>query len=362
MSDPMPPLDKKPSLRYADAGVDIDAGNAFVERIKTAVTSTTRPEVMGGLGGFGALFRANFSSMKEPVLVSSTDGVGTKLLLLQTYDRPEVAGIDAVAMCVNDIAAQAAEPLFFLDYLASGKLDETTLVGVIEGIAKACRICGCALIGGETAEMPGMYAPKHYDIGGFSVGVVDKPNIIDGSTIVEGDVMLGLASNGAHANGFSLIRKLLDIRHEKNPDWANDILPDGTPVLDALLAPTTLYVPAVKAMLAANISVHGYAHITGGGMFDNIERILPDGLAATIDCSAWSAPPIFKYLLDVADITQDECYRTFNMGVGFVVILPALIAEHAISVLKEADETVFHIGHITRRNNAPAVTLLHNEV
>ncbi len=355
----MSQVENKPRLRYADAGVDIDAGNAFVDRIKTAVASTTRPEVIGGLGGFGALFRADFSAMKEPVLVSSTDGVGTKLLLLQTYDRPQVAGIDAVAMCVNDMAAQAAEPLFFLDYLASGSLDEATLVGVVEGIAKACRICDCALIGGETAEMPGMYAPKHYDIGGFSVGVVDRANIIDGSTIDDGDVILGLASNGAHANGFSLIRTLLDIRQQKQGDWTADVLPDGTPVLDALLAPTRLYVPAVKAMLAANIMVHGYAHITGGGMFDNIERILPAGVAATIDCTAWSVPPVFDYVLDVADVAQDECYRTFNMGIGFAVVLPASVAEQAKEVLTQAGESVFQIGHITVRNDCPAVTLLH---
>lgn len=355
----MSSLPNKPNLSYADAGVNIDAGNAFVDRIKTAVASTTRPEVLGGLGGFGGLFRADFSTMEEPVLVSSTDGVGTKLLLLQMHGRPQVAGIDAVAMCVNDIAAQAAEPLFFLDYLASGTLDEATLAGVVEGIAEACRTCGCALIGGETAEMPGMYAPGHYDIGGFSVGVVDRANIIDGRTIAEGDIILGLASSGAHSNGFSLIRKLLDVRFETKGDWTQDVLANGTPVLDALLAPTRLYVPAVKALLAAKVLVHGYSHITGGGMFDNIERILPDSLAATVDCTAWPTPPIFDYLLEVADVANDERYRTFNMGIGFAIVLPESSAVHAEAVLREAGEKVFRIGKVSSRGKNPAVTLLH---
>lgn len=334
---------KKPQLTYADAGVNIDAGNAFVRRIRDAVASTTRPEVIGGLGGFGALFRADFSSMSEPVLVSSTDGVGTKLLLLQKHNRPHVAGIDAVAMCVNDMAAQAAEPLFFLDYLATGKLDDETLAGVVEGIAEACRICECALIGGETAEMPGMYAPGHYDIGGFSVGVVDRPKIVDGSTIRDGDVMLGLASNGPHSNGFSLIRKLIEVG---GADIGNDTLSDGRKAIDAVLSPTRLYVPAVKALMAAGVSVHGFSHITGGGMFDNIERILPEGLAATVDVSSWPVPPVFEYLLSFADVARDERYRTFNMGIGFVAILPEAEAEKAESVLTDAGETVYRIGQI----------------
>ncbi|MDQ6979256.1 MAG: phosphoribosylformylglycinamidine cyclo-ligase [Mariprofundaceae bacterium] len=346
---------QKPTLSYADAGVNIDAGNAFVGRIKSAVASTMRPEVIGGLGGFGALFKADFSAMKEPVLVSSTDGVGTKLLLLQQYKRPTVAGVDAVAMCVNDMAAQAAEPLFFLDYLASGTLDEDTLAGVVEGIAEACRICECALIGGETAEMPGMYAPGHYDIGGFSVGVVDRAQVIDGSTIADGDVILGLASSGPHSNGFSLIRKLLELRGD---DWAGDVLSDGTTAVDAVLAATRLYVPAVKAMQAAGVTVHGYSHITGGGMFDNIERIFPADTAATVDISAWPVPPVFEYLLEVADVARNERYRTFNMGIGFAVILPAAAVEQAESVLRQAGETVYRIGTITRRDAAEAVVTL----
>ncbi|MDX8404759.1 MAG: phosphoribosylformylglycinamidine cyclo-ligase [Mariprofundus sp.] len=335
--------DNKPTLTYADAGVSIDAGNAFVGRIKQAVASTTRPEVIGGLGGFGALFSANFKHMQEPVLVAATDGVGTKLLLLQQHGRPHVAGIDAVAMCVNDMAAQAAEPLFFLDYLASGKLDDETMAAVVEGIAEACRVCECALIGGETAEMPGMYAPGHYDIGGFSVGVVDRPAIVDGATISDGDVMLGVASSGPHSNGFSLIRKLIEVG---KADISKDMLSDGRPAIDAVLAPTRLYVPAVKAMLKAGVEVHGYSHITGGGMFDNIERIMPDGLAATVDISSWPVPPVFEYLLGFADVEKHERYRTFNMGIGFVVILSEAEAEKAESVLRDAGETVYRIGHV----------------
>ncbi|MDQ6971105.1 MAG: phosphoribosylformylglycinamidine cyclo-ligase [Mariprofundaceae bacterium] len=340
-------------LTYTDAGVNIDAGNAFVGRIKEAVASTTRPEVIGGLGGFGGLFSADFKGMQEPVLVSSTDGVGTKLLLLQQHKRPHVAGIDAVAMCVNYMAAQAAEPLFFLDYLAAGSLDGETLAAVVEGIAEACRICECALVGGETAEMPGMYAPGHYDIGGFSVGVVDRPKIIDGSTIADGDVMLGLASNGVHSNGFSMVRKLIELGHA---DLDNDNLSDGSKAVDGVLAPTRLYVPAVKALIEAGVEVHGYSHITGGGMFDNIERILPEGLAATVDISSWPVPPVFEYLLSFADVARNERYRTFNMGIGFVAILPESEAAKVTEILTDASEMVYQIGRVHKRHGEP-VTL-----
>ncbi len=353
MSDPSV-SQRRHTLTYADSGVNIDAGNAFVSRIKQAVASTARPEVIGGLGGFGALFRADFAALTEPVLVSSTDGVGTKLLLLQKHNRPYVAGIDVVAMCVNDIAAQAAEPLFFLDYLATGKLDNETLAGVVEGIAEACRICGCALIGGETAEMPGMYAPGHYDIGGFSVGIVDKPKVIDGTTIREGDVMLGIASSGPHSNGFSLIRKLIEVG---GADIEKDVLGDGVKAVDAVLAPTRLYVPAVRALMQADVEVHGFSHITGGGMFDNIERILPEGLAAIVDISTWPVLPAFDYLLAFADVARDECYRTFNMGIGFVAILSEAEAEKAESVLHDAGEIVYRIGHVHTREG-DAVTLV----
>jgi phosphoribosylformylglycinamidine cyclo-ligase len=345
----------KKALRYAECGVDIDAGNAFVSRIRTAVTSTYRPEVLAGLGGFGGLFAADFAAFHEPVLVSSTDGVGTKLLLLQRHERPEVAGQDVVAMCVNDIAAQGASPLFFLDYLASGSMDEEILCRVVEGIAGACRICECALIGGETAEMPGMYAPGHYDIAGFSVGVIEKSQIIDGSSIREGDRILGLASSGPHSNGYSMIRKLLELGRA---DLAHDRLADGSLAIDAVLAPTRLYVPAVRALMKEGVEIHGLAHITGGGMFDNIERILPEGLAATVDVSAWPVPPVFDYLLSFADIERDECYRTFNMGIGFVVILPESAAAEAESVLRETGESVFCIGRVHKRAAGRSVDLI----
>ncbi len=346
--------DNKPSLSYADCGVDIDAGNAFVGRIKTAVNSTMRPEVLAGLGGFGGLFQPDFSGMQEPVLVSGTDGVGTKLLLLQEYDLPHVAGIDAVAMCVNDLAALGAAPLFFLDYLATGALKGETLAGVVEGIADACKTCECALIGGETAEMPGMYASGHYDIGGFCVGVVDKPKMVDGANIAEGDVVLGLASNGPHSNGFSMVRKLLELG---KADLRNDTLSDGSKAMDKVLAPTRLYVPAINALMQSGLTVHGFSHITGGGMFDNLERILSDDLAVTVDVSAWGVPPVFEYLLGFADVARDERYRTFNMGIGFVVIAPEHQADAVTTLLTNAGEAVYRIGHIHRRNGE-AVTLI----
>ena len=346
--------DKKQELSYADCGVDIDAGNAFVGRIKQAVNSTMRPEVLAGLGGFGGLFKPDFSDMQEPVLVSGTDGVGTKLLLMQEYDKPHVAGIDAVAMCVNDLAALGAAPLFFLDYLATGTLKGETLAGVVEGIADACKTCECALIGGETAEMPGMYAPGHYDIGGFCVGVVDKPKMVDGSTIADGDVVLGLASNGPHSNGFSMVRKLLELGEA---DMINDTLSDGSKAIDKVLSPTRLYVPAINALMKSGIEVHGFSHITGGGMFDNLERILSDDLAVRVDVSSWGVPPVFEYLLGFADVEKNEAYRTFNMGVGFVVILPKENAEQVAALLTDAGETVYTIGAIHQRDGE-VVTLV----
>ena len=344
----------KEKLSYADCGVDIDAGNAFVGRIKTAVNSTMRPEVLAGLGGFGGLFQPNFADMEEPVLVSGTDGVGTKLLLLQEYDRPHVAGIDAVAMCVNDLAALGAAPLFFLDYLATGALKGETLAGVVEGIADACKTCECALIGGETAEMPGMYAPGHYDIGGFCVGVVDKPKMVDGANIADGDVVLGLASNGPHSNGFSMVRKLLELG---KADLNNDTLSDGSKAIEKVLSPTRLYVPAINALMKSGIKAHGFSHITGGGMFDNLERILSEDLAVTVDVSSWGVPPVFEYLLGFADVDKNERYRTFNMGIGFVIILPKDQAEAAEKLLTEVGETVYHIGNIHKRSGEPVILI-----
>jgi phosphoribosylformylglycinamidine cyclo-ligase len=353
MSESSAEIDKQ-SISYADCGVDIDAGNAFVSRIKSAVASTTRPEVLAGLGGFGGLFKPDFSNMEEPVLVSGTDGVGTKLLLLQEHNRPHVAGIDVVAMCVNDIAALGAEPLFFLDYLATGSLTGETMAGVVEGIAEACRICECALVGGETAEMPGMYAPGHYDIGGFSVGVVDRPKMIDGSKIAAGDVILGLASSGPHSNGFSMVRKLIELG---SADLENDVLSDGRRAVEGVLSPTRLYVPAVNALMKSSVTVHGFSHITGGGMFDNMERIVSEDLAVTVDVSSWDIPPAFEYLLSFANVERNERYRTFNMGIGFAIILPESEVEKAEAVLKDAGETVYRIGSIHKRSGEP-VTLI----
>jgi len=344
----------KQSLSYADCGVDIDAGNAFVGRIKKAVNSTMRPEVLSGLGGFGGLFKPDFSDMSEPVLVSGTDGVGTKLLLLQEYDKPHVAGIDAVAMCVNDLAALGATPLFFLDYLATGKLAGETLAGVVEGIADACNTCECSLVGGETAEMPGMYAPGHYDIGGFCVGVVDKPKMVDGSKIVDGDVIIGLASSGPHSNGFSMIRKLLELGEA---DLLNDTLSDGRKAVEGVLAPTRLYVPAVNALMQAGADIHGFSHITGGGMFDNFERLLADDLAVSIDVNSWPVPPVFEYLLAFADVARDERYRTFNMGIGFAVIVSESAVNKVEEILKAAGETTYRIGLVHQRD-AEVVALI----
>jgi len=345
--------DKK-SLSYADCGVDIDAGNAFVGRIKKAVNSTMRPEVLSGLGGFGGLFKPDFSDMEEPVLVSGTDGVGTKLLLLQEYDKPHVAGIDAVAMCVNDLAALGATPLFFLDYLATGKLAGETLAGVVEGIADACNTCECSLVGGETAEMPGMYAPGHYDIGGFCVGVVDKPKMIDGSKIAAGDIIIGVASNGPHSNGFSMVRKLLELG---KADLLTDVLSDGRKAVEGVLAPTRLYVPCVNSLMQSGADIHGFSHITGGGMFDNFERLLTDDLAVTIDVSSWPTPAVFEYLLSFADVARDERYRTFNMGIGFAVILAESEAEKVEAILKQAGETTYRIGSVHQRDGE-SVTLI----
>jgi len=342
----------KSSIDYADCGVDIDAGNDFVQRIKSAVKKTTRPEVISGLGGFGGLFAANFKHMAEPVLVSATDGVGTKLLLLQEHQRPHVAGQDVVAMCVNDIAAQGAQPLFFLDYLACGGLDAKTMAEVVEGVADACKTCECALIGGETAEMPGMYAPQHYDIAGFSVGVVDKANIVDGSAVEVGDVILGLASNGIHSNGFSMVRKLLELGHV---DVAQATLDDGSAMIDQLLAPTRLYVPAVNKLVQEKINVHAYSHITGGGMYDNLERLLPKTCMARVDVQSWPIPKIFDYLLQFADVPKAEQYRTFNMGIGFCVIVSEADVEKVSRILEGCGEQVFAIGRIEQRTQETVI-------
>ena len=309
-----------PPLTYRDAGVDIDAGNAVVERIKPLVKRTFRPEVMGGLGGFGALFNLT-GKYREPVLVSGTDGVGTKLKLAQQLNRHDTIGIDLVGMCVNDVLVQGAEPLFFLDYFATGKLQVDTTVAVVGGIARGCELAGCALIGGETAEMPDMYPPGEYDLAGFTVGAVEKSALIDGSRVRAGDVLVGLASSGPHSNGYSLVRKILD---RAGRPLGLDL--GGTRLEDALMAPTTIYVKPVLELLRSH-ELHAMAHITGGGLTENIIRVIPEGLGLSIDSSAWTLPPVFDWLMREGQVTRQEMWRTFNCGIGYVLVMaPAQLA------------------------------------
>lgn len=326
-------------LTYRDAGVDIDAGDALVERIKPAARRTMRPEVLAGIGGFGALFELS-KKYKEPVLVSGTDGVGTKLKLAFALNRHDTIGQDLVAMSVNDILVQGAEPLFFLDYFACGKLDVDTAATVVTGIAQGCELAGCALMGGETAEMPGMYPEGEYDLAGFAVGVVEKSKIIDGCTIAPGDTVLGLASSGAHSNGYSLIRRILD---RANPDMFADF--HGRPLADVLLAPTRIYVKSLLALMR-ELPVKGLAHITGGGLLDNVPRILPKECAAVLNGQAWPLPPLFQWLQREGAVADAEMHRVFNCGIGMVVIVAEHQAQQAMNCLSAAGETVFNIGHI----------------
>ncbi len=306
----------QPPLTYRDAGVDIDAGNALVDRIKSKVRRSFRPEVMGGLGGFGALFDLS-GKYREPVLVSGTDGVGTKLKLAQQWGRHDSIGIDLVGMCVNDVLVQGAEPLFFLDYFATGKLDVEVTAQVVEGIVEGCVRAGCALIGGETAEMPDMYAPGEYDLAGFCVGAVEKSQILDGHAVAAGDVLLGIDSSGPHSNGYSLIRRVLE-RAGATPDL--DL--GGLSLGDALMAPTTIYVKPILALIKAH-TPHALAHITGGGLLENIIRVVPEGLGLHIDSRSWRLPPVFDWLQREGAIESMELWRTFNCGIGFVVIAKA---------------------------------------
>ena len=301
-------------MTYRDAGVDIDAGNELVERIKPLVKRSFRPEVMGGLGGFGALFDLS-GKYREPVLVSGTDGVGTKLKLAQQLGRHDTIGIDLVAMCVNDVLVQGAEPLFFLDYFATGKLDVDTTVSVVGGIARGCELSGCALIGGETAEMPDMYGPGEYDLAGFCVAAVEKSKLLDGAKVRAGDVLIGIASSGPHSNGYSLVRRIYD-----RAGRPADIDVGGVKLADALMAPTTLYVKPVLELLQAH-DLHAMAHITGGGLTENIIRVIPDGLGLDIDASAWTLPPVFDWLQREGAVENAEMWRTFNCGIGFVLVV-----------------------------------------
>ena len=334
----------KPSLSYKDAGVDINAGNELVERIKPHVKRTTRPEVIGGLGGFGALC-ALPSKYKEPILVSGTDGVGTKLRLAIDLKKHDTIGIDLVAMCVNDLVVQGAEPLFFLDYYATGKLEVDVASDVIKGIAEGCVQSGCALVGGETAEMPGMYHAGDYDLAGFCVGVVEKSKIIDGSKVQAGDALIALGSSGPHSNGYSLIRKVIDVAGV-NP--ATEQLA-GKALGDQLLAPTRIYVKSVLELIE-EVDVHAIAHLTGGGFWENIPRVLPDNTKAVIDEKSWEWQPVFKWLQEKGNIDSYEMYRTFNCGVGMVIALPQADVEKALNLLRQAGENAWLIGQIESLN------------
>lgn len=335
-------------LTYKDAGVDIDAGNELVERIKPLVKRTLRPEVLAGLGGFGGMFALPAGQYREPVLVSGTDGVGTKLMLAQHLDRHYTIGIDLVAMCVNDVLVQGAEPLFFLDYFACGKLDNEVATAVIAGIAEGCLQAGAALIGGETAEMPDMYADGEYDLAGFTVGAVEREDLIDGSGIAAGDAIIGIASSGPHSNGYSLIRKVLD----RAP--AADI--DGSPASERLLAPTRIYVKPVLSLIQA-IKVKGLAHITGGGITENIPRVLQGPVDAQIDTSSWSRGPVFDWLAENGNIEIAEMRRTFNCGVGMIVIVNSADAEKTIQILGEQGENAWQIGQIVSADADAARTV-----
>lgn len=330
----------KQSLSYKDAGVDINAGNALVERIKPEVKRTTRAEVIGGLGGFGALC-AIPSKYKEPVLVSGTDGVGSKLRLAIDLKKHDTIGIDLVAMCVNDLVVQGAEPLFFLDYYATGKLDVDVAADVVKGIADGCMQSGCALVGGETAEMPGMYHASDYDLAGFCVGVVEKSEIIDGSRVKNGDALIALGSSGPHSNGYSLVRKVIDVAGV-NP--ATELL-DNKPLSEHVLAPTKIYVKSVLALIK-QADVHAIAHLTGGGFWENIPRVLPKNTKAVIDEKSWKWPLVFNWLQEKGNIDTYEMYRTFNCGVGMVIALPQEQVETALAILKQAGENAWLIGHI----------------
>ncbi|BDR12706.1 phosphoribosylformylglycinamidine cyclo-ligase [Vibrio sp. STUT-A11] len=329
------------SLSYKDAGVDIDAGNALVDRIKGAVKRTRRPEVMGGIGGFGALCELP-TKYKQPVLVSGTDGVGTKLRLALDMNKHDTIGVDLVAMCVNDLIVQGAEPLFFLDYYATGKLDVDTAADVVSGIADGCLQAGCALIGGETAEMPGMYEGEDYDVAGFCVGVVEKEEVIDGTKVAAGDALIAVGSSGPHSNGYSLVRKILEVSGADK----NEML-EGRTIGEHLLEPTKIYIKSALKMIEKH-DIHAISHITGGGFWENIPRVLPEGTKAVIDGNSWEWPVIFQWLQEKGNVETHEMYRTFNCGVGLIVALPKDQAEAAVALLQQEGENAWVIGEIAQ--------------
>ena len=338
---------KKP-LTYRDAGVDIDAGDELVERIKPAAKRTLRPEVLGGLGGFGALVELP-ARYRKPVLVSGTDGVGTKLKLAIDSGRHGSIGIDLVGMCVNDVLVVGAEPLFFLDYYATGKLDVETATDVVNGIAKGCELAGCALVGGETAELPGMYQGEDYDLAGFSVGVVEKDKIIDGSLVQDGDVIIGLASSGPHSNGYSLIRRILAV---SGASFEHRL--EGRSLIDRLMEPTRIYVKPLLQLLE-QVPVHAFAHITGGGLTENIPRVIPEGLGVEIDSASWPRPVIFEWLMQEGNVALPEMYRTFNMGIGMVACVAAGDEPRTLAALQAAGEQAWRIGRVARGVNGVVI-------
>lgn len=330
-------------LTYRDAGVDVDAGNRAVKLIKGYVKSTFQPGVLGELGGFGGFFQLDISKYQEPVLVSGTDGVGTKLKIAFMMDKHDTIGIDAVAMCVNDILVHGAKPLFFLDYIAVGKLIPEKVAEIVKGVAEGCRIAGCALLGGETAEMPGMYGENEYDIAGFVVGVVDKNKIVDGSLIKRGDVVIGIASSGLHSNGYSLARKVLFEVGKLSPrDYIEEL---GCTLGEEILRPTKIYSKTVNALKDFNI--HGMAHITGGGIFENLPRILPEGLQVEINEKAWDVPPIFTMIQKIGHVEDREMHRTFNMGIGYVIIAAEKDANDILEVIRQQGEKGWIIGQVS---------------
>ncbi len=332
---------QSPSLSYKDAGVDIDAGNALVERIKGVAKRTSRPGVMAGLGGFGALFELP-TGYKEPVLVSGTDGVGTKLRLAMDLNMHDTIGIDLVAMCVNDLVVAGAEPLFFLDYYATGKLNVDVAADVVSGIGDGCELSGCALVGGETAEMPGMYEGDDYDLAGFCVGIAEKSELIDGTKVADGDVLIGLASSGPHSNGYSLVRKIIEVSGADLNDTVGD-----QPLGKALLEPTRIYVKPLLKLIKES-QVNAMSHITGGGLQENIPRVLPDDCKAVIDTKAWDFPPVFQWLQEQGNVEAYEMYRTFNCGVGMIIAVPANEKDNALNILQQAGENAFVVGSVAK--------------
>lgn len=328
---------------YAAAGVDVTAGYEAVNRIKPLVESTNVSGVLGGLGGFGGMFEPQIAGMKRPITVSGTDGVGTKLKLAFLMDKHDTVGIDCVAMCVNDIICAGASPMFFLDYIACGKNNPQRIEDIVSGIAEGCRQAGCALIGGETAEMPGFYPEDEYDLAGFSVGLVDYDKVIDSSNMQEGDILIGLASSGVHSNGYSLVRKVLNINETYN-QYNNDL---GCTLGEELLKPTRIYVRAVKRLLDLGVEIHGISHITGGGFFENVPRMMKEGLVANIQTNSFPRPVIFDILQKAGDIPTREMYNTFNMGIGMVIAVPNSCAGEALSALVKAGERAYVIGNVT---------------